>query len=70
MNRRDFLKTSALIGAGALFSSRMAASAPAILTKRKVPLNTEKGTILFQPYFVQKGRGPHIYDLVWATDEN
>src|SRR5690606_31047086 len=32
--------------------------------------NTTKGEILFKPVFVQKGRGPHLYDLVWATDKN
>lgn len=70
MNRRDFLKTTALIGAGTLFSSKMVASVPAILTRRKVPYQTAKGTLNFHPYFVQKGRGPNIYELVWATDEN
>jgi endo-1,4-beta-xylanase len=26
--------------------------------------------MVFRPYFVQKGRGPHMYSLVWATDQN
>ncbi|MFZ2324336.1 MAG: endo-1,4-beta-xylanase [Ignavibacteriaceae bacterium] len=28
------------------------------------------GKILFKPYFVQKGRGPHIFDFVMALDEH
>src|SRR5690606_39650788 len=43
---------------------------PTILTKSRTIKNTTKGEILFKPVFVQKGRGPHLYDLVWATDKN
>lgn len=70
MNRKEFLKTTAIIGAGTLFSSNMIASAPALLVKKRVPARTAKGTILFHPYYVQEGRGPHMYELVWATDRN
>jgi endo-1,4-beta-xylanase len=43
---------------------------PTILTTSRTIKNTEQGELLFKPIFVQKGRGPHIYELVWATDEN
>lgn len=29
-----------------------------------------KGKIIFKPYFVQKGRGPHLFDFVMTLDEN
>jgi len=45
-------------------------SAPLILTDRKITKTTSLGELTFKPWFVQKGRGPHINDLVWATDKN
>jgi GH35 family endo-1,4-beta-xylanase len=41
-----------------------------VLTGSRIIKNTAQGELLFKPVFVQKGRGPHIYDLVWATDKN
>lgn len=32
--------------------------------------STAKGELVFQPYFVQKGIGPHISDWAFATDHN
>ncbi len=29
-----------------------------------------KGKIIFKPYFVQKGKGPHLFDFVMTLDEN
>ncbi|HAB53039.1 MAG TPA: hypothetical protein DCE80_12870, partial [Ignavibacteriales bacterium] len=29
-----------------------------------------KGKILFKPYFVQKGKGPHLFDFVMTLDES
>ncbi len=70
MKRRDFLLKSAAAGAGSLLSANELFPSPTVITKKRIPLKTEKGKLLFKPYFVQKGRGPHLYNLVWATDEN
>ncbi|MDO8551034.1 MAG: hypothetical protein Q7S39_12915 [Ignavibacteria bacterium] len=70
MKRRDFIKKSDVIGAGSLLAANELLSAPLVLTKSRTIKNTVQGELLFKPYFVQKGRGPHIYDLVWATDKN
>lgn len=70
MRRRDFLFKSAAAGAGSLFSVNEIFYAPSVITKKRTVKKTEKGKLLFKPYFVQKGRGPHLYDLVWATDSN
>jgi hypothetical protein len=70
MKRRDFLLKSAAAGAGSLFGAKELFPSPTVITKKRIPLKTEKGKLLFKPYFVQKGRGPHLYNLVWATDEN
>jgi endo-1,4-beta-xylanase len=70
MKRREFIKTTSLAGAGVIASANELLTAPLLFTERRVKKNTLKGDILFKPYFTQKGRGPHLYDLVWATDEN
>jgi endo-1,4-beta-xylanase len=69
MHRRNFIKTTALAGAGVITAANELLSAPIIFTGKKISRSTLKGEMVFQPYFVQKGRGPHLYDLVWATDE-
>lgn len=68
MNRRDFITRSAITGLGA--AAFPAIALPEIITKSRTVKNTEYGKLIFQPYYVQKGRGPHLYDLVWATDKN
>src|SRR5690606_38194323 len=70
MKRRDFIKTTSIITAGALSTADKILAAPTILTGKRSAANTVKGELIFQPYYVQKGRGPHMYDLVWATDKN
>ncbi len=70
MNRREFIKKSAAAGAGTILSVNQILSAPLILTKSRTQKNTVKGELLFKPYFIQKGHGPNIYSLTWATDEN
>lgn len=45
-------------------------SGPTVLTNSRTGKKTIQGELLFKPVFVQKGRGPHLYDLVWATDKN
>jgi len=70
MDRRKFLRNSAMAGAGTVLLSKIAFAAPEIITKSRVEKSTAMGELLFHPYFVQKGKGPHLYDLVWATDKN
>ncbi len=60
MKRRDFIIKSSLAGAGVALGTNSVFSAPTIFTKRRTFLNTEKGDLIFRPYFVQKGRGPHL----------
>lgn len=45
-------------------------SAPLILTKGRAPRRTEQGEMVFRPYFVQSGRGPHLLDWAYASDKN
>jgi hypothetical protein len=70
MKRRDFLKNTSLIAAGSLAAVNEFLAAPLVLTRSRTVRNTSRGELLFRPYYVQKGKGPHIYNLVWATDEN
>lgn len=70
INRRAFLRNSALIGLGSTVFPKNLISAPLIFTEKRTDTDTELGQLVFKPYFVQKGRGPNIYDLVWASDEN
>lgn len=53
MKRRAFLKT-----AGAAVTAL--GGSPEILTPRRSPIRTQKGRLVFRPYYVQKGRGPHL----------
>ncbi len=69
ISRRSFIKNSALAGAGTLVSANTILSAPAFLQKNRIPPNTVVGELLFNAHFVQKGKGPHIYNLAWATDD-
>jgi GH35 family endo-1,4-beta-xylanase len=70
MRARDFIKKTSVISAGSLITANELLSTPLIFTKSRTIKNTAQGELLFKPYFVQKGRGPHIYNLVWATDKN
>ena len=67
LTRRRFLKDSAFAGTGALLA---AGSIPTVLTRSKVARSTAQGEIIFRPYFVQSGRGPHLLDWAYASDED
>jgi GH35 family endo-1,4-beta-xylanase len=60
MKRRDFIKKSALAGVGAVVAANELLSAPLIFTDRRTSPFTEKGELIFKPYFVQDGKGPHL----------
>ena len=49
-------------------SGSFAAAIP--LIKARIPQNTAKGELIFQPYFVQSGLGPHLLDWAYASDAN
>jgi GH35 family endo-1,4-beta-xylanase len=60
MKRRDFLTKTALAGIGSTVLSNQIFSAPTIFTKSRTAPNTERGKLIFKPYIVQKGKGPHL----------
>jgi len=70
MKRRKFIKTTAAGGIGAVFTAKRLFSIPTILSDRKTTITNEMGELIFQPHFVQKGRGPHLLDWAYASDEN
>ncbi len=70
ISRRKFIRQSTIAGAGTILASNVVLAAPELLLKNRVSKNTEGGELLFVPHFVQKGRGPHLYELAWATDND
>lgn len=67
ITRRKFMKNSAYIGMGSLLVGKALAS-PLVLTSKRTPINREGGELLFKPWFVQKGSGPHLLDWAYASD--
>jgi endo-1,4-beta-xylanase len=70
IDRRRFIKRTALAGAGAAVVSKIALGAPMILTEKRTPYATQKGELIFEPYYVQSGRQPHLLDWAYASDMN
>lgn len=70
MDRREFIVKTAVAGAGALIIPKWILGAPEILTPSKYRKETLKGELIFKPYFVQKGQGPHLLDWAYASDKN
>ncbi len=60
--RREFVKRSSAAAAGLLIA------APSVLTAPRARPATERGTLIFQPHFVQSGRGPHLLNWAYASD--
>jgi GH35 family endo-1,4-beta-xylanase len=60
LKRRDFLKKSALAGFGTVITANEILSSPLILTNSRTIPTTEKGELIFKPFFVQDGAGPHL----------
>ena len=68
ITRRRFLKDSAFAGAGAAFGTAMIGAVPSVFTRARTTANTAVGELVFRPYFVQSGRGPHLLDWAYASD--
>lgn len=69
ITRRKFLKDTAYIGLSGVIARQVGAG-PLMLTRRRTTANTERGELIFQPQFVQEGKGPHLLDWAYASDEN
>ncbi|MBN1300181.1 MAG: endo-1,4-beta-xylanase [Melioribacteraceae bacterium] len=70
MRRRNFLKSTMLGGLGLTLGTDSLLGAASVLTSKRTPVNTEKGRLIFEPVYVQKGTGPHLFDWAYATDKN
>lgn len=70
ISRRKFIKNGAIASAGSLLAADSILSAPQLLLNSRISKNTLKGELKFIPHFVQRGRGPHLYELAWATDKD
>lgn len=60
MRRRDFIKQSTMAGVGTVLLTNQLLSAPTIFTRSRTNPITEKGELVFKPYIVQTGKGPHL----------
>ncbi|MCF7741041.1 MAG: endo-1,4-beta-xylanase [Candidatus Marinimicrobia bacterium] len=69
ITRRKFIKSATYAGMTGLVAGKALAS-PLVLTKSKTSKSTEEGELIFKPYYVQKGEGPHLLDWAYASDEN
>jgi endo-1,4-beta-xylanase len=65
--RRTFLRQAGVAGAGLLIAPTVI-GAPTVLTSRRTPARTERGTLVFRPHYGQRGRGPHLLDWAYASD--
>ena len=68
LNRRAFLLRSGAAVVGGTLAG--AAGGPTVLTARRSAPSTTRGTLAFVPTLVQQGRGPHLSELVYASDGN
>lgn len=69
ITRRKFLKATALAGLGTPLAGGARHSGPIILTPSRTTRPTAQGEIAFRPIYVQRGRGPHLLDWAYASDE-
>ncbi len=70
MDRRKFLRDTALAGIGTAISTRKLFAAPMILTPKRTPARTAAGQVAFRPVYVQKSLGPNLLNWAYATDSN
>jgi endo-1,4-beta-xylanase len=69
LTRRRFLKDTAFAGLGAGIGSAAVLSSPSILTLPRIARPTGAGEIHLRPAYVQSGRGPHLLEWAYASDE-
>src|SRR5512143_551751 len=69
LSRRKFLRTTAFAGIGSAIGSAAVLSAPSILTRPRTTTPTAGGELIFRPHYVQRGRGPHLLEWAYASDE-
>lgn len=53
-----------------LKESSIAGISAEIITEKRSNTITEKGELVFMPYYVQRGVGPNLLDWAYASDEN
>ncbi len=68
INRRKFLKSAFLAGAGSALGTRLAYPSPMVLASSRTARTAAAGEIFFEPSYVQSGRGPHLLDWAYASD--
>jgi endo-1,4-beta-xylanase len=52
-------------------SNQAAIGVPYLNTRRRFSRSSERGSLIFRPFFVQRGKGPHLEpDWVYASDSN
>ena len=70
MKRKEFIKDSAIITLGSFVAANTIISAPTVLTKSRTNIHTARGDLHFIPHIVQDGKGPHLLNWAYATDNN
>jgi GH35 family endo-1,4-beta-xylanase len=53
-----------------LKESSIAGISPEIITTTRTKKISEKGALIFKPYFIQRGIGPNLLDWAYTSDEN
>jgi endo-1,4-beta-xylanase len=69
LSRRRFLKDAAFAGLGAGIGRMAVLSAPSVLTAPRTVRSTAAGEIYLRPTYVQAGRGPHLLEWAYASDD-
>jgi GH35 family endo-1,4-beta-xylanase len=69
MDRRNFIKKSALAGFALTVSPKLLFGNQTILTKSRITRSTQQGEVIFKPVFVQHGMGPNLLDWGYASDQ-
>lgn len=70
MKRRDFLRNTMITGVGLTVGVNSIVGSPEVLTTKRTITQTEKGSLVFKPVYVQKGKGPHLLNWAYASDHN
>jgi endo-1,4-beta-xylanase len=70
INRRSFMKQSALSGASVALTWEDSSATPIILTESKAERSTAAGELVFRPYFIPPGPKPRGFEGSYVTDSN